>query len=58
MASDEMFYVDANGVRQDAALHEELLDNPQAEARADEGAIIQALKLGYTREEALKLLGK
>lgn len=30
--SNEFFYRDANGRKQDAELHEEMLDNPQANA--------------------------
>lgn len=32
MTSNEMFYVDEDGKKQDAELHEEMLDNPEADA--------------------------
>jgi hypothetical protein len=42
--SDEMFYFDKNGVKQDKAIHEEMLNNPEAEAAADELAAKQAVE--------------
>jgi hypothetical protein len=51
MSGNELFYIDDQGKRQDAELHEELLNNPKADAVFRE-IVIQSLKDdGWTQEE-------
>jgi hypothetical protein len=51
MSGNELFYIDDQGKRQDAELHEELLNNPKADAVLLE-IMIQSLKDdGWTQEE-------
>jgi hypothetical protein len=55
MASNEFFYRDKDGKKQDVALHEEILagDHPVAENIGEE----QARKAGLTEAEITKLYG-
>jgi hypothetical protein len=56
--SNEFFYLDENGEKQDALLHNEILDYPEAEAAFAAERIRDAvLKRGMTLEHAMKLYG-
>jgi hypothetical protein len=46
-----------DGKKIDAPLHEEMLANEQANKVADEAAVRQAIKLGFTPEEAREMCG-
>ena len=53
--SDEFRIVgNAIGDSPDAALHESMLDNPEAEAMSDLMAVKQALKMGMSIEDAVR----
>ena len=48
----EFFYVDASGAKRDAALHEGMLDNPEADAKCRNVAYKNALERGMSQEDA------
>ncbi len=57
MPSTECFYLDKNGKRQDAKIHEAILDNPAAEKAQAERAIKRAIESGLTESEARDAYG-
>jgi hypothetical protein len=56
MASDEFFYLDANGVKQDQELHEPILASPEGTLRSDWAAVDAWVALGKTEEEAIAIV--
>jgi len=56
MASDEYFYVDKDGVRQDRELHEPLLESVEGNLRADWAAVDAWVSMGKTEEEAIAIV--
>jgi len=57
METDPMLLVDG-AMANDSPLHNEMLEDEEAERMADLFALHTAVELGYTPEEAIKLLGK
>jgi hypothetical protein len=55
MPSNEMFYLDKDGVKQDAALHKEM-ENPEADLRMCWESVENWIGRGKTREEAIKFV--
>jgi len=55
--SDEMFYLDKDGKKQDAALHDFILDNEKANIASSEAAIKRAIADGVDPELAKKAYG-
>lgn len=55
--SREFYYVDKNGKKQDAALHESILDNPEADLACRRQSFRSALAAGVSRAEARQLYG-
>jgi hypothetical protein len=55
MPSDEMFYIDEKGERQDAALHADL-ESPEADERMCWESVEMWIGRGKTREEAIKFV--
>ena len=55
VGGQELFYLDKDGVKQDAALHEEMLAGDHADA--DQVGIEQARKCGLTEDEIVLLYG-
>ncbi len=53
----EMFYVDKDGRKQDAELHEAILDNPEAAAICQQMALKRLKSSGMSEEEAKRWLG-
>jgi hypothetical protein len=53
--SDEFFYIDANGKKSDALLHEELLDNPEADLAGRTGTARRAVIGGMVESTARQL---
>src|ERR1035441_3163681 len=56
MNSEELYSIDSEGNVSDAELHAEILDNPKANAYADEIAIRQAVKIGFDPEVARAMI--
>lgn len=56
MASNEFFYLDANGVKQDAELHASMLASPEGNLRADWAAVDAWVTMGKTEEEAIAIV--
>lgn len=54
MSSNEFFYRQG-GKKQDAALHEPILDNPKADEAISRLAVERAMRGGLTREQAERL---
>jgi len=54
----EFFYVDATGAKQDADLHADMLDNPEADAKWRKIAHKNALERGMSQEDADTLFGQ
>lgn len=57
MPGTELFYLDDKGEKQDAALHQQILDNDEAEQALAVMAIERALARGVSPEEAQRLYG-
>jgi hypothetical protein len=55
--SGEFFYLDDDGNRQDASLHDEILDNPEAEAAVLEGTRERMRKAGWSEKDIARLWG-
>ena len=55
--SNEFFYLDDNGKKQDAALHEAILNNPEADKALSEMAIKRAIADGMDPEAARRVYG-
>jgi hypothetical protein len=55
--SRELFMLDEKGEPTDAALHEEILDNPVAKRAIAHAAIARAMARGMSRSDAEKLYG-
>lgn len=55
--SRECFYRDATGRISDAAIHDEILDNPEVDRAVSERAIMRAMAEGLSEEVARKLYG-
>jgi hypothetical protein len=55
--SGEFFYLDDDGNRQDASLHNEILDNPEAEAAVLEDARERMRKEGWSEKDIARLWG-
>jgi len=53
----EIFYIDENGNKQDHAIQDAILDDPEAAKRAALDAINKAIKFGLTEDEAKRLYG-
>lgn len=53
--AEELFYLDKNGKKQDAALHEELLNNPAADASFQFAVYEQAIEEGMDPDLAHQL---
>ena len=53
----ELFYLDADGRKQDASLHAGMLDNPEADEAARRRAYENALDRGMSQEDADLLFG-
>ena len=53
----EFFYLDADGKKQDASLHADMLDNPEADAQQRYRAYENALDHGMSQEDADLLFG-
>lgn len=53
----ECFYLDEHGRRRDDWIHEEMLDNPEAERLTQIAAARAAIARGMSREQALSLFG-
>jgi hypothetical protein len=51
------FYLDEQGVRRDAALHAEMLDNPEADGLVARDAIERQVAAGMALELAVDLYG-
>ncbi|GAB6053171.1 hypothetical protein JCM17960_19910 [Magnetospira thiophila] len=56
MTNNEFFYME-DGVKKDALLHEEMLDNPEADRAGSEWAIEDAVARGVLREVAVQMFG-
>ena len=54
---NEMFYLDDDGKRQDAKLHEAMLDNPAADLKFRALAYDNALANGMSQEDADNIFG-
>jgi hypothetical protein len=54
----ELYYVDEKGNKQDADLHDEILNNPEAEALGREHSKALARSYGLTEEEIDILYGE
>ena len=57
MPGTEFFYTDENGQPQDAALHEDMLDNPEADEKQRRRAIVRQMEAGMSREDVELLFG-
>ena len=57
MSDNAFFYVDRDGKKQDASLHQELLDSPEAEEAIARAAIERQLEAGMSLEDAVLLYG-
>jgi len=55
--SDEFYYTDENGVKQDVALHAAILSTPKADRKMAIKAIERAVDRGMEREVAQRLFG-
>ena len=53
--SAELYFLDISGMKRDAELHEEMLDNPTANIAADYAAMKQAMDSGMTLKDAAAL---
>lgn len=53
--SNEFFYLDENGKKQDADLHDEILDNPEADAVVRAQSLAKLRSQGFTEEEFKRL---
>lgn len=56
MSGTEMYYIDENGKKQDAALHEPILAVTPKEVLDDTKAL--AREMGFTEKEIIELYGK
>jgi hypothetical protein len=54
--TNEFFYR-RSGKKRDEALHDPILDNPQADEAISREAIERAMRRGLTREQAQRLYG-
>jgi len=54
----ELFYVNGKGERKDAELHEEMLSSEAGNEASTNAAIKQAVSMGFTPEEALRLFSE
>jgi len=57
MGGEEFFYYGPDGQKQDADLHSEMLDNPEADEKQRRPAIVNVIKNGMSREDAELLFG-
>ena len=55
--STEFFYLDAEGNKQDADMHADILDNPEADALCRKRAHARVIANGMSREDAVMLFG-
>ena len=56
MSSTEMYYIDEDGKKQDAALHEPMLATTPREILEDTKKMVR--ELGFTEDEIIYLYGK
>ena len=54
---DELYYINKKGERKDAELHEEILNNPEAEAISKRISIKRSIERGTSPEVAKMLYG-
>ena len=54
----ELYYIDADGKKQDSELHDEMLDNPEAEALSLEYSRALVRSYGFSEDEVELLYGK
>jgi len=54
---DELYYLDKEGARSDAKLHETLLANPSADLAGRRQSFVSALARGISRETARQMYG-
>ena len=57
MARTEFFYIGPDGMRQDAALYADMLDNPVTDEKQRRRAFVNVIKNGMSREDAELLFG-
>ena len=57
MSEPAFFFVDSSGQRQDAALHADLLGDPEVEAQTARDAVERQLGKGMSLETAVSLFG-
>lgn len=57
-SSDEAFYLDENGEKQDREIHEFILDNPEAEELCRQQSIAALRAQGFTEEQLVCMFSK
>ena len=55
--SDEAFYLDSDGQKRDAAIHDDMLDNPEAHRAIQQQAMESAIAEGMDPAVAMRLYG-